>query len=81
MVRTHAAFLALALLCGCAGETGPFPSKEIRIIVQSPPGGLSDQISRVMGSLIKKDFDIPLVAENKPGAPLFKELRSKRRKA
>ena len=68
MIRTLAASLALAFLCGCAGETGPYPSKEIRIIVQSPPGGLSDQISRIMASLIEKDFGIPLVAENKPGA-------------
>jgi tripartite-type tricarboxylate transporter receptor subunit TctC len=66
--RALAVSLALAFLCGCTGETGPFPSREIRIIVQSPPGGLSDQISRVMGSLVEKDFGIPLVAENKPGA-------------
>lgn len=68
MFRTLALSLALAFLCGCAGETGPFPSKEIRIIVQSSPGGLSDQISRIMGSLVEKDLGVPLVAENKPGA-------------
>lgn len=68
MFRAFGLSLALALLCGCAGETGPYPSKEIRIIVQSPPGGLSDQISRIMGSLVERDFGVPLVAENKPGA-------------
>lgn len=68
MFRASALSLAITVLCGCAGDTGPYPSKEIRIIVQSPPGGLSDQISRVMGSLLEKDFGVPLVAENKPGA-------------
>jgi putative tricarboxylic transport membrane protein len=68
VVRTLAATLALALLCGCGGETGPFPSKEIRVIVQSPPGGLSDTISRFLGSLIEPDLGVPIVAENKPGA-------------
>ena len=68
MFRALALSFALAFFCGCGGETGPYPSKDIRIIVQSPPGGLSDQISRIMGSLIEKNFGIPLVAENKPGA-------------
>ncbi len=36
--------------------------------MQASPGGLSDQISRVMGSLVEKDVGVPVVAENKPGA-------------
>jgi tripartite-type tricarboxylate transporter receptor subunit TctC len=54
VLRALALSLALVFLCACSGETGPYPSKEIRIIVQSPPGGLSDQISRIMASLIEK---------------------------
>ena len=68
VVRALTAFLALACLVGCGADTGPFPSREIRIIVQSPPGGLSDQISRFMGLLLEEDLGVPVIAENKPGA-------------
>lgn len=68
MFRAFALALAFAVLSGCASETGPYPSKEIRIIVQAAPGGLSDQVSRIMGSLVEKDVGVPVVAENKPGA-------------
>lgn len=68
VLRALLAFVSLACLLGCGAETGPFPSKEMRIIVQSPPGGLSDQVSRFMGLLLEEDFGIPVIAENKPGA-------------
>jgi tripartite-type tricarboxylate transporter receptor subunit TctC len=68
VVRVLATFLTVVCLLGCGDNTAPFPSKEIRIIVQSPPGGLSDQISRFMGLLLEEDLGVPVIAENKPGA-------------
>lgn len=59
---------ALALLVGCGGEEGPFPAKEIRLIVQAAPGGTSDTVSRVMASLSEGPLGIPIICENKPGA-------------
>jgi tripartite-type tricarboxylate transporter receptor subunit TctC len=60
--------LAAALLAGCREAPGPYPSREIRLVVQASPGGLSDTVSRVMGSLMEEDLGVPVVCENKPGA-------------
>lgn len=56
------------LLAGCGGVDGPYPSKEIKLIVQASPGGTSDTVSRVMGSLAEGKLGVPIVCENKPGA-------------
>ena len=56
------------LAAGCAGTDGPYPSKEIKLIVQAAPGGTSDTVSRVMASLAESSVGAPIVCENKPGA-------------
>ncbi len=67
--RRLALLLGLAAaLAGCAEDDGPFPSRELKLIVQASPGGISDTVSRFMGSLIEKDLGVPVVCENKPGA-------------
>jgi tripartite-type tricarboxylate transporter receptor subunit TctC len=61
--------LALALLAGCsAAPERPFPSREIKIVVQATAGGLSDAVSRVVASLMEQDLGVPVVCENRPGA-------------
>jgi len=56
-------------LTGCAkNPEGPYPSREVKLIVQASPGGLSDTVSRFMGSLIERDLKVPVVCENRPGA-------------
>ena len=55
-------------LGGCQQASGPYPSREIKLIVQASPGGLSDTVSRFMASLAEKDLGVPVVCENKPGA-------------
>ena len=55
-------------LSGCSGPEGPFPSREIKLIVQAAPGGTSDTVSRIMGSLAENELGVPVVCENKPGA-------------
>ncbi len=62
-----AVLLGLAA-CGCGPAPGPYPSREIKLIVQAAPGGLSDLVSRVMASLIERDLDVPVVCQNRPGA-------------
>jgi len=63
---------ALAMLglggLACSQDEGPFPSREIKLIVQAAPGGASDTVSRIMGSLIEPELGVPVVCENKPGA-------------
>ncbi len=63
------AALLSAVLLGCAGGgAGPYPSREIKLIVQASPGGTSDTVSRVMASLAEGELGVPIVCENKPGA-------------
>ena len=59
---------ALTALVACDSPEGPFPAKEIKLIVQAAPGGTSDTVSRVMGSLAEGRLGVPIVCENKPGA-------------
>ena len=59
---------ACLLLLGCGAAEGPYPSKEIKLIVQASPGGISDTVSRVMASLAEPELGVPIVCENKPGA-------------
>ena len=57
------------LLGGCAkAPEGPYPNHEVKLIVQASPGGLSDTVSRFMGSLVERDLKVPVVCENRPGA-------------
>jgi tripartite-type tricarboxylate transporter receptor subunit TctC len=60
--------LSALIAGGCASDSGPYPSREIKLIVQAAPGGLSDTVSRVMASLIERDLGVPVVCQNKPGA-------------
>lgn len=59
---------AALLLAGCGREEGVYPSREIKLIVQASPGGISDTVSRFMASLVEGDLGVPVVCENKPGA-------------
>lgn len=65
---SRAALVAILAAFGCASSDGPYPSKEIKLVVQASPGGLSDLVSRVMASLIEDGLGVPVVCENKPGA-------------
>ena len=63
------AIAACFAFSGCGSESGPYPSRELKLIVQASPGGLSDSVSRIMASLIgEPDLGVPVVCENKPGA-------------
>lgn len=60
--------ILLCLLAGCERSAGPYPSKEIKLIVQASPGGISDTVSRFMGALAEERLGVPVVCENRPGA-------------
>lgn len=49
-------------------EKVTFPKKEITLVVQSNPGGLSDQTSRVIATEMEKELGVPVVCVYKPGA-------------
>ena len=59
-----------ALFPGAAGValSQTFPSKPIRIIVSTSPGGLTDLISRNSGQSVTESTGQPVVVEYRPGA-------------
>jgi tripartite-type tricarboxylate transporter receptor subunit TctC len=63
--KTGAALL-LALAAGAACAQSAFPTKPIRILVGSPPGGGNDVVARLVAQ--KMNPGQPVVVENRPGA-------------
>lgn len=65
------AFGAATALVGApalAQDADAWPTRDVRIIVPYPPGGLTDTVTRVIAEQLAKDLDRSVVVENKPGA-------------
>jgi tripartite-type tricarboxylate transporter receptor subunit TctC len=65
-------FTALFLLCvapnAAAAQEQNYPSKPIRIVVSSAPGGMTDTLARTLGQRLSASWGQHVVVENKPGA-------------
>src|SRR5438105_6741005 len=46
----------------------PFPSRAVKIVVPTTPGGATDALSRSIGARLSEIWGQPVVVENKPGA-------------
>jgi tripartite-type tricarboxylate transporter receptor subunit TctC len=62
----------LACLAGLAAlapsaQAQQYPTKPIRVIVNFPPGGVADQIARVLATQLQASLGQPLVVENRSG--------------
>ena len=57
-----------ALLCLSAYAQSDWPSKPIRIIVPTPPGGAYDKIIRPIAQDLSASLKQPIVIDNRPGA-------------
>lgn len=66
MIRRLLAVAAMAI--ACAAHAQDYPSKPIRIIIPSTPGGGTDYIGRLMGNKLHELNGWSVVPENKPGA-------------
>jgi tripartite-type tricarboxylate transporter receptor subunit TctC len=63
------AIAASAILLALAPAHGQgFPDQPIRLIVPTPPGGMSDILSRVFAQKVKEQSGATVVVENKTGA-------------
>jgi tripartite-type tricarboxylate transporter receptor subunit TctC len=60
--------LLLALASGLAQAQADYPTRPVRIVVPSPPGGGTDIVARVLAQHFSKALVQPFVVENKPGA-------------
>lgn len=63
----------LSLFLGCASTpvlAQDYPTKSIRLVVPSAPGGSTDQLARLIGEKLTSAWGQTVVIENKPGAGL-----------
>lgn len=62
------AALALGAASGTAAQTPAWPTKAVKILVGSPPGGPSDITARAFAEALGRRTGKPVVVENRPGA-------------
>lgn len=67
MIRRALALVCLASACAVAAAQG-YPSKPIRLIVPFPPGGGTDQLSRLVANKLGETHKWSIVVENRGGA-------------
>jgi tripartite-type tricarboxylate transporter receptor subunit TctC len=65
-VRRFALVLLAALAAPVLAQ--PFPSRPVKIVVPTTPGGATDALSRSIGARLSETWNQPVVVENKPGA-------------
>jgi len=61
------ALLAAVSLAACAALAQEYPTRTVRIIVPSAPGGGYDVIGRLLAERFSQDFAQAFVVENRPG--------------
>ena len=67
-MRWAECLFALAVFMGTAYGQGEYPSRPVKIVVPSPPGGGTDIVARVLGQHFSKALGQSFFVENKPGA-------------
>jgi len=56
------------MLMYAAGDAGAWPTRPVRVIATSPPGGSVDLLARIAADEFSTAFGQPFVVENRPGA-------------
>jgi len=69
MKQLRFVLLAFGLLISLAGplQAQNYPSRQIRMIVPYPAGGLVDALARLIAEHLSKDWNQTVVVENRPG--------------
>jgi len=64
----NTALAALLALAATAATAQSYPAKPVKLIVPSPPGGITDLLAREFGQRLSTDWGQPVLVENRPGA-------------
>jgi tripartite-type tricarboxylate transporter receptor subunit TctC len=65
--RVLAALALAALALPCALHAQAWPTKPVKLLVGSPPGGPSDITARLVGEQLSRRWGQPVLVENRPG--------------
>lgn len=65
---TSSAAMAVGVAAHSAWAQAAFPSKQVKIIVAFPPGGLTDAYARMYAEQLGAQLNASTLVENKPGA-------------
>ena len=60
--------LALALSAGTVLAQDQYPNRNIRIIVPTSPGAVTDILARAIGQAMSQSWGQPVIVDNRPGA-------------
>ena len=60
--------LVLMMTCLAGHAQTPFPSRAVRLIASSAPGGAVDAVTRVVSTKLNDALGQPVVVENRAGA-------------
>ncbi|KWT74713.1 MULTISPECIES: tripartite tricarboxylate transporter substrate binding protein [unclassified Variovorax] len=66
-VRACLAAGLLGLAALVPAQAADWPDKPIRIIVPAPPGGISDNVARLLGDQLRTHLGQTVIVDNKPG--------------
>ena len=61
-------FVASATPWGALAQSSAWPTRQLRIVVAYPPGGISDNVARALADKLTAQLGVPVVVENKAGA-------------